>query len=85
MGPLGERDMKSLSGPGKLFEKGKFVTVIILPLQKKASSDAYLRFIPRTEMDIAVVGAGVRLRLDPMALLGGKVISRSDISDSVTG
>ena len=28
------------------------------------SGDAYLRFIPRTEMDIAVVGAGVSLTLD---------------------
>ena len=28
------------------------------------SGDAYLRFIPRTEMDIAVAGAGVRLTLD---------------------
>ena len=27
-------------------------------------SDAYLRFIPRTEMDIAVVGAGVNLTVD---------------------
>ena len=28
------------------------------------SGDAYLRFTPRTEMDIAVVGAGVNLTLD---------------------
>ena len=28
------------------------------------SGDAYLRFIPRTEMDIAVVGAGINLTLD---------------------
>jgi carbon-monoxide dehydrogenase medium subunit len=28
------------------------------------TGDAYLRFIPRTEMDIAVVGAGVSLTLD---------------------
>ena len=28
------------------------------------SGDAYLRFIPRTEMDIAVVGCGVNVTLD---------------------
>ncbi len=31
---------------------------------KARAGDAYLRFIPRTEMDIAVVGVGVSLALD---------------------
>jgi aerobic carbon-monoxide dehydrogenase medium subunit len=35
-----------------------------LPARPLHSSDAYLRLIPRTEMDIAVVGAGVSLTLD---------------------
>ena len=35
-----------------------------LPKRPKRSGDAYLRFIPRTEMDIAVVGAAVNLTLD---------------------
>ena len=39
-------------------EHGEFATLI------PASGDAYLRLIPRTEMDIAVVGAGVALTLD---------------------
>ena len=34
------------------------------PSARRDSGDAYLRFIPRTEMDIAVVGAGVSLTLD---------------------
>src|SRR5439155_17144913 len=33
------------------------------------SGDAYLRFIPRTEMDIAVVGAGVSLTVDPVGTI----------------
>ena len=41
--------------------------VVSIDIQKPAarSADAYLRFIPRTEMDIAVVGAGAALTLDP--------------------
>ena len=32
-----------------------------MPKRPKNASDAYLRLIPRTEMDIAVVGVGVSL------------------------
>jgi carbon-monoxide dehydrogenase medium subunit len=42
----------------------EFVLEIRLPPRPARSSDAYLRSIPRTEMDIAVVGAGVSLTLD---------------------
>ena len=52
-------------GPRKLaLTKGEFVVSFLLPPRPPRSSDAYLRFIPRTEMDIAVVGAGVSLTLD---------------------
>ena len=43
---------------------GEFVLEIRLPARPPRSADAYLRSIPRTEMDIAVVGAGVNLTLD---------------------
>jgi carbon-monoxide dehydrogenase medium subunit len=35
-----------------------------IPKPKPHQSDAYLRFIPRTEMDIAVVGCAVNVTLD---------------------
>jgi carbon-monoxide dehydrogenase medium subunit len=53
------------TAPGKTsLKKGEFVSGIFLPKPKPRTGEAYLRFIPRTEMDIAVVGAGVRLTLN---------------------
>jgi carbon-monoxide dehydrogenase medium subunit len=67
-GPKGTRDLpveKVPTGPGKTaLTKGEIVESIFLPKRGKRGGDAYLRFIPRTEMDIAVVGCGVNLTLD---------------------
>ena len=68
-GPNGRRrdaDVGDIAtGPGKTsLENGEIVESVFLPAKPKHSGDAYLRFIPRTEMDIAVVGAGVSLTLD---------------------
>jgi len=67
-GPKGTRDAKVediITAPGKTSLKtGEFVVSINLPKRAKRSGDAYLRFIPRTEMDIAVVGAAVNLTID---------------------
>ncbi|MBI1219416.1 MAG: xanthine dehydrogenase family protein subunit M [Rhodobacteraceae bacterium] len=52
-------------GPGKTaLKRGEFITSIFLPARPARSGDAYLRFIPRTEMDIAVASAAVSLTLD---------------------
>ena len=45
-------------------EKVELLKVIQVPKPAANTSDAYLRFIPRTEMDIAVAGAGVSVTLD---------------------
>ncbi|TAJ96455.1 MAG: xanthine dehydrogenase family protein subunit M [Reyranella sp.] len=67
-GPNGRRELaveKVPKGPGRLnLEPGEIVVSFNLPPRPKGSSDAYLRMIPRTEMDIAVVGCGVSLTLD---------------------
>ncbi|WP_413717364.1 FAD binding domain-containing protein [Silicimonas sp. MF1-12-2] len=67
-GPGGQRQVPVASiptGPGKTsLETGELVTALLLPPRPARSSDAYLRFIPRTEMDIAVAAAGVNLVLD---------------------
>lgn len=67
-GPGGQRDEaveNICTGPGRTsLAKGEFVVSLYLPARPPRSADAYLRFIPRTEMDIAVVGAGVNLTLE---------------------
>jgi len=67
-GPGGSRDIPVedvCTGPGQTsLAGGEFVVSFFLPARPAHSGDAYLRFIPRTEMDIAVVGAGVSLALD---------------------
>jgi CO/xanthine dehydrogenase FAD-binding subunit len=66
-GAKGARDIPVLdipTGPGKTsLAKGDIITSVFLPARPKHASDAYLRFIPRTEMDIAVASAGVSLEL----------------------
>ncbi|VAV87422.1 Xanthine dehydrogenase, FAD binding subunit [hydrothermal vent metagenome] len=53
------------TGPGKTcLTKGEMVTSLTIPARGERGGDAYQRFIPRTEMDIAVVGVAVNLRLD---------------------
>lgn len=68
VGPKGRRQVpieEVATGPGKTsLAKGEIVASFVLPKRAPRSGDAYLRFIPRTEMDIAVVGAGVNLTLD---------------------
>ena len=67
-GPAGDREVpveKLITGPGRnALARGEFVLAFRLPQPDAHSGDAYLRFIPRTEMDIAVVGVGVALTLD---------------------
>ena len=68
VGPQGTRSVDVIdipAGPGKTtLAAGEFIAAIDLPAQAPRSADAYLRFIPRTEMDIAVVGCGIWLSLD---------------------
>jgi len=53
-----------VTGPGRTsLKKGEVIEAITLPKPAPKSGDAYLRFTPRTEMDIAVVSAGVSLTL----------------------
>ena len=61
---------KLCTGPGKISHKrGEFVVSVFLHKRRARASDAYQRFIPRTEMDIAVVGCGISLALDKKGVI----------------
>jgi aerobic carbon-monoxide dehydrogenase medium subunit len=66
-GPNGRREIRVEqfpAGPGRThLQPGEILVSFALPPRPPGSSDAYLRMIPRTEMDIAVVGCGVSLTL----------------------
>jgi aerobic carbon-monoxide dehydrogenase medium subunit len=66
-GPNGRRQMpieEVPAGPGRTrLAPGEILVSFALPPRPPGSGDAYLRMIPRTEMDIAVVGCGVSLTL----------------------
>ena len=67
-GPGGERSLDVgdfVTGPGQnVLGPGEFLVEFRIPRPAPGSADAYLRLIPRSEMDIAVAGAGVSLSLD---------------------
>jgi len=67
-GPKGTRQVpveKFCTGPGRTaLERGEVLVRLELPPPKPRSGAHYLRFIPRNEMDIAVVGAAAAVTLD---------------------
>jgi aerobic carbon-monoxide dehydrogenase medium subunit len=79
VGPKGRRDVPVediMIGPRRLsLDKGEIVASFLLPPKSARSGDAYLRFIPRTEMDIAVVGCGVFLTLDARGVCSAARVS----------
>ena len=68
VGPKGKREAPVeaiIIGPGRIsLARDELITEFHLPKPAPRSGDAYLRFIPRTEMDIAVVGCGINVTLD---------------------
>ena len=50
-------------------EPGEMLVAISFPHPGERSGDGYLRFIPRTEMDIAVASAGVRVSVDEAGVI----------------
>jgi carbon-monoxide dehydrogenase medium subunit len=66
-GPSGRRELAAedfFVGPGQtVLGKGEILMEITIPTPPSHSAAAYLRFIPREEMDIAVAGVGSFVQL----------------------
>ncbi|MCF6234528.1 MAG: xanthine dehydrogenase family protein subunit M [Rhodobacteraceae bacterium] len=77
-GPDGTREVAVEdipTGPGRTsLAQDEVVTAVNIPARVAGGGDAYLRFIPRTEMDIAVVGCGINLVLDGDTITQARVV-----------
>jgi len=72
------------TGPGRTsLAKDEFILEFKLPARVPHSGDAYLRFIPRTEMDIAVVGCGINLTLDGNGVCTAARVSLGAVAPTV--
>lgn len=87
VGPKGKRTIPVEQvpvGPGKTsLKKGEIVDSLLLPKRPPRSGDAYLRFIPRTEMDIAVVGVAVSVTLDAKGVCTAARVSLGAVAPTV--
>jgi len=67
-GPKGRRQLaveEFCVAPGRnALQAGEFLVSLQIPAPQPGFGAAYLRFIPRNEMDIAVVGVGASVQLD---------------------
>jgi CO/xanthine dehydrogenase FAD-binding subunit len=78
-GPNGRREMpveQFCTGPGRTaLQNGEFLVALRMPSPPRNFGAQYLRFIPRNEMDIAVVGTGasVTLNQDHTGFVSGRV------------
>jgi len=97
-GPQGERDVpveEFFTGPGRnVLATGEFVVSIHVASRKSGTGGAWQRFIPRNEMDIAVVNCGSYIAIENDIVTDARValgavaatpIMVSDISEILIG
>ena len=86
-GPSGERTVLAAevaTGPGATsLGLGELIVEFELDEPPARTSDAYLRLIPRTEMDIAVVGAAARITLNEDGTVEAAAIALGAVAPTV--
>jgi carbon-monoxide dehydrogenase medium subunit len=86
-GPSGTRTVPVVeitNGPGSTsLADGEFVVEFELDGRPSDTGDAYLRMIPRTEMDIAVVGAAARITIDDGGTCTGANVALGAVAPTV--
>ena len=86
-GPDGERTVpvaEVATGPGATsLGPGEIIVEFELDEPPARTADAYLRLIPRTEMDIAVVGAAARITLDSDGNVAAAAIALGAVAPTV--
>ncbi|MBW2282956.1 MAG: xanthine dehydrogenase family protein subunit M [Deltaproteobacteria bacterium] len=86
-GPTGERTLaveEVCTAPGRTVRANdELVTEFRVPSPAPRSSDAYLRLIPRSEMDIAVVGAGVSMTVDAGGIVTAARVALGAVAPTV--
>jgi carbon-monoxide dehydrogenase medium subunit len=86
-GPRGQREVpveQFTTGPGtNVLGRGELLAGFRIARPAARTSDAYLRFIPRSEMDIAVVGAGVSVALDAAGRCTGARVALGAVAPTV--
>ena len=69
------------TGPGRTSLAGSEILIsVLLPALRPRSAGAYLRFTPRREMDIAIAGAAVALRLDAAGAIADARITLASVA-----
>jgi len=83
-GAQGERTVlleELFTGPGRTaLGAGELLVSVTLPKPAGRSASAYLRFTPRREMDIAIVGAAARIDVDDGGLITAARISLASVA-----
>ena len=86
-GPDGKREIPVEDVPTGVqknaLARDEMIEAILLPEKPANAGDCYIRFIPRTEMDIAVVGCGVSVTLDASGTVTAAKIALGAVAPTV--